>query len=184
MSAVVPVVVGIATGDRPDALQLIGMAVALAGAVLASREPDEQGRGGAKLAAGVLLAAVSAFAWGWFFLALDAASDGGPVWASLVNRTTSLALLVGAALILRPPLRAARPHLAALAVAGTLDVSANLLFAAATTKGLVSLVSVGGSLYPVVTVLLARVLLKERVHRVQEAGVVAALGGLVLIAAG
>jgi drug/metabolite transporter (DMT)-like permease len=183
-AGVVPVVVGIATGDRPSAVQLVGMLVALGGAVLASREPDEAGRAGTKLAAGVLLAALSAFLWGWFFLALDVASDGGAVWASLINRMTSLALLLVAAAIVRPRLTAARPHMVALAVAGTLDVSANLLFAAATTKGLVSLVSVAGSLYPVVTVLLARLVLKERVHRVQEVGVVAALGGVMLIAAG
>lgn len=184
MAAVVPVVVGIATGDRPSPLQVLGMAVALVGAVMASREPDREEGGGTKLAAGVLLAALSAFAWGWFFLAIDVASDGGAVWASLANRTTSLVLLVGAALVLRPPLRAARPHMPALALCGTLDVSANLLFAAASTKGLVSLVSVGGSLYPVVTVLLARMVLKEHVHRVQELGVAAALGGVVLIATG
>jgi drug/metabolite transporter (DMT)-like permease len=183
-AGVVPVVVGIATGDRPSALQITGIVVALGGAVLASREPDEEGRGGSKLAAGVLLAALSAFFWGWFFLAIDEASDGGAVWASLVNRTTSLALLLVAAAIMRPRLRAARPHMPALAASGTLDVSANLLFAAATTKGLVSLVSVAGSLYPIVTVLLARVVLKERVRRIQEAGVIAALGGVVLIAAG
>ena len=184
LSAVVPVFVGIATGDRPSALQLFGMVVALVGAVLASREPDEDAGGGKRLTAGALLAAASAFCWGWFFLAIDEASDGGAVWASLANRTTSLILLVGAALILRPRLQAARPHMPMLAVAGTLDVSANLLFAAATTKGLVSLASVVGSLYPVVTVLLARIVLNESVNRIQELGVFAALGGVVLIAAG
>jgi len=184
LAAVVPVVVGIATGDRPSAIQLVGMLVALVGAVLASREPDEERGAGPRLAAGVVLAGLSAFAWGWFFLAIDAASDSGAVWASLVNRTTSLFLLLGAALLLRPRVASARPHMPALALVGTLDVSANLLFASASTKGLVSLVSVAGSLYPVVTVLLARLVLKERVHRVQEAGVVAALSGVVLIAAG
>jgi drug/metabolite transporter (DMT)-like permease len=93
-------------------------------------------------------------------------------------------LLLVAAAVARPKLSAARPHLPALAVAGSLDVSANLLFASASTKSLISLVSVAGSLYPVVTVLLARQLLHERVHRIQEAGVIAALGGVILIAAG
>jgi drug/metabolite transporter (DMT)-like permease len=182
-AAVVPVVVGIATGDRPSALQLVGMVVALIGAVMASREPGEQGERG-QLAAGVLLAALSALFIGIFFLAIDSASDGGAVWASLVNRITSVTVLLLAAAVIRPKLAAARPHLGALALAGTLDVSANLLFAVASTKGLISLVSVAGSLYPVITVLLARVVLKERVHRIQEAGVVAALAGVVLIAAG
>lgn len=182
-AAVVPVVVGIATGDRPGALQLAGMVVALAGAVMASREPGEEGERGS-LAAGVLLAVLSAFFIGLFFLAIDGASDGGAVWASLVNRITSVTLLLAVAAVARPKLRQARPHAAALALAGTLDVSANLLFAAATTEGLISLVSVAGSLYPVLTVLLARVILKEQVYRIQEAGVIAALGGVVLIAAG
>jgi uncharacterized membrane protein len=182
-AAVVPVIVGIATGDRPSVLQLLGMAVALAGAVLASREPGEEGEGGS-LAAGVLLAALSALFIGFFFLAIDGASDGGAVWASLVNRITSVTLLLVAAAVVHPQLSAARPHLRALAAAGTLDVSANLLFAAAPTEGLISLVSVAGSLYPVITVLLARIVLKERVHRIQEAGVAVALAGVVLIAAG
>ena len=182
-AAVVPVIVGIATGDRPSPLQLLGMVVALAGAVMASREPGDEGERGS-LAAGVLLAALSAVLIGVFFLTIDSASDGGAVWASLVNRITSVTMLLVTAAVLRPKLAPARPHLPGLAIAGTLDVSANLLFAAASTKGLISLVSVAGSLYPVLTVLLARVLLHERVHRVQEAGVIAALAGVVLIAAG
>jgi drug/metabolite transporter (DMT)-like permease len=182
-AAVVPVIVGIATGDRPSPLQLLGMLVALAGAVMASREPGDEGERGS-LAAGVLLAALSAVLIGLFFLAIDGASDGGAVWASLVNRITSVTMLLVAAAVVRPKLAPARPHLTGLAIAGTLDVSANLLFAAASTKGLISLVSVAGSLYPVITVLLARVVLEERVHRIQEAGVLAALGGVVLIAAG
>jgi uncharacterized membrane protein len=183
-SAGVPVVFGIATGDRPHALQLVGMFVALAGAVMASREPDPEGGRRGRVAGGALLAALSAALIGWFFVTIDVASDGGPVWASLVNRATSVTMIVLAALVVRPALRAARPHAPALALAGTLDVSANLAFAAATTKGLVSLVSVAGSLYPVITVLLARIVLREHVHRIQEIGVAAALGGVVLIAAG
>jgi drug/metabolite transporter (DMT)-like permease len=184
MAAAVPVIVGIATGDRPHVLQLAGMVVALAGAVMASREPGGNGERGARLASGVLLAALSAFFIGWFFLAIDSASDSGAVWASLINRITSVTLLAVAVLILRPRVRAARPHLPALALAGTLDVSANLAFAEASTRGLVSLVSVIGSLYPVITVLLARFVLREQVQRIQELGVVTALVGVVLIAAG
>jgi drug/metabolite transporter (DMT)-like permease len=183
LSAGLPVVVGIAEGDRPSALQAVGMAIALAGAVLASREPGGD-EGGPRIAAGALLAAGSAIGFGLFFLAMDSASDGGAVWASFVNRATSVTILVAAALALRPPLRQVRPHLPALAVVGIFDVMANVLFAAATTKGLVSLVSVGSSLYPVTTVLLARAFLREQVHRTQEIGVVAALAGVVLIAAG
>ncbi|MEA2156540.1 MAG: hypothetical protein QOE11_2680, partial [Solirubrobacteraceae bacterium] len=163
-AAIIPVVVGVATGDRPSALQAIGIVVALAGAIMSSREPDPESHRGARLATGALLAGLSALLIGGFFLFLDVASDGGAVWASLVNRATSVTMLLTAALVMRPKLRLARPHLPALALAGTLDVSANLAFAAATTKGLVSLVSVAGSLYPVITVLLARLVLREQVH--------------------
>jgi drug/metabolite transporter (DMT)-like permease len=183
MSAGLPVIVGIAGGDRPSAIQVVGMAIALAGAVMASREPDI-GDGGGRLATGALLAAGSALAFGVFFLAMDSASDGGAVWASLFNRATSVTLLIAATAIVRPPMRNVRPHLPTLALIGTFDVLANFAFAAASTKGLISLVSVASSLYPVVTVLLARTLLAERVHRIQEIGVAAALSGVVLIAAG
>jgi drug/metabolite transporter (DMT)-like permease len=183
LSAAVPVVVGIATGDRPDALQIIGMAVALGGAVLASRDPGGDEREG-RLAAGAALAALSALAFGGFFVLVDLASDGGAIWASFMNRATSVTLLVFVALALRPPLRRARGQLAVLAFVGVCDVMANVAFTAATTKGLVSLVSVAASLYPVFTVMLARTFLRERVQRSQEVGVAAALSGVLLIAAG
>jgi drug/metabolite transporter (DMT)-like permease len=182
-SAAVPVVVGFAEGDRPSAAQALGILLAVGGAVLASREPADD-RAQSRIAAGALLSAASAAAFGVFFLAIDAASDSGAVWASFVNRATSVTVLVLLALALRPPIRSARPDLPVLAVIGVFDVMANVLFAAATTKGLVSLVSVTASLYPVITVLLARSVLHERVQRSQEAGVIAALAGVVLIAAG
>ena len=183
MSAGLPVVVGIATGDRPDAAQVAGMAIAFVGAVMASREPGE-GQAGRRTAAGAALAAASALAFGCFFLAIDVASDGGAVWASFVNRATSVTILLLVVLVVRPPLRRVRRDLPVLALVGVCDVLANVAFALATTKGLVSLVSVAASLYPVMTVLLARAFLREHVHRTQEIGVAAALSGVVLIAAG
>jgi drug/metabolite transporter (DMT)-like permease len=182
-SAVLPVVVGLAEGDHPSALQAAGMAITVAGAVLTSREPERQA-GSGRLAAGAGLAFVSALAFGGFFVAIDAASDGGALWATMVNRMTSVTVLLVVVLALRSPLGRARPHLPVLAFIGFCDVMANVAFAVATTKGLVSLASVVGSLYPVVTVVLARSFLRERVHRVQEVGVAAALSGVVLIAAG
>ena len=71
-----------------------------------------------------------------------------------------------------------------LASIGILDTGGNVFFAAASAKGLVSVVSILASLYPVVTVLLARAVLHERVHRSQELGIVLALAGIVLISAG
>jgi drug/metabolite transporter (DMT)-like permease len=93
-------------------------------------------------------------------------------------------VLVAAAAVERTAPVRDRPALAALVVIGLLDLAANGFYALATRHGLLSVVSVGASLYPLATVLLARVVLRERVRRVQEVGIVAALAGVVLIAAG
>ena len=151
--------------------------------MLAARERDTLD-GGGRFAAGALLAAASALAFGLFFLAMDSAADGGAIWASFVNRATSTTILLLVVLAVRPSFAGVRPHLPVLAAIGTFDVMANVLFAAASTKGLISLVSVASSLYPVMTLILARTFLHERVHRVQELGIAAALSGVVLIAAG
>jgi uncharacterized membrane protein len=181
-AAVVPVVVGLATGDRPAAIQLAGLALAISGVVLASRE--EGAAIGGKTARGAGLAVISALGFGFFFLGIDRAADADLGWALLVNRITGVALLAAAALVLRPPIRAGRRDVPALLLVGALDVGANVLFGLAATEGLVSLVSVVASLYPLTTVMLAAVVLHERPHRLAQVGVAAALLGVALIAAG
>lgn len=184
MGTSIPVLVGIATGDRPGELQLVGMLVALAGVVLTAGESDIGEPERTKLRPGVLLAGAAAIGSGTFLLASDAASDGDPIWASFFNRTALLLILLVVVGITRPPLRDTRPHLPALAAVGTLDVSAHIFFGTASTMGLLSLVSVAASLYPAVTVLLAILLLRESVGRMQQAGIAAVLSGVALIAVG
>ena len=99
-------------------------------------------------------------------------------------RVTSFSLLVLAARGVRPSFTAARSDLPVLLLIGVLDTAGNVLFAVATTKSLLSLVAVLGQLYPVVTVLLARILLGERLAPAQGAGVVGAFAGVALITAG
>ena len=183
-AAVIPVTVGLAGGDRPSSLQVTGAALALVGVVLASREAREAGNGGGRMAAGVGLALLAALGFGFFFVAIDAASEEDVLWAILVNRIAGVAFLTAAAVALRPALTAGREHLGGLVAVGTLDIGANTLFAAASQQGLLSLVGVAGSLYPVVTVGLARLVLHERIARAQQVGVVATLFGVVLITAG
>jgi drug/metabolite transporter (DMT)-like permease len=178
-AAVVPVVVGIASGDRPSALQYTGLVLALVGVVLASREEVSSG-----VARGAGLAIVSALGFGFFFVGLDNASDADIGWAMLGNRVTSFSLLFAAFVILRPPLAIRRPDVPVLALIGTLDIAANGMFAIASTQGFLSLVSVLGSLYPLTTVGLAAVVLRERPHRLALVGVATALTGVVLIAGG
>jgi drug/metabolite transporter (DMT)-like permease len=183
-AAVVPVLVGLVEGERPSVLQVAGMAAALAGVILASREPVEEGCPPANRAA-IGLALVAAAGFGTFFVALDRASAQGDVsWVIVVSRGCSLALLVVAALAVRPGLPRDAASIGMLGIIGVLDLGANGLYALATREGLLSVVSVLGSLYPAVTVVLARVVLAERVARVQEVGVVLALAGVVAISAG
>ena len=181
--AVVPVVAGIATGERLSTAQALGIVVALGGVVLAARQPGEPGAG-TWIAAGVAPALLAALAFGLLLVALDAGAEADALWATLVLRTASWAIVAAAALVARPALPVTRSDAAALAVVGVLDTGANALFAAASTRGLLSVVSVLGQLYPIATVLLARLVLRERLARVQQAGVVGAFAGVALITAG
>lgn len=181
VSAVVPVAVGIASGDRPSSLQSLGIASALGGVVLASREP---GRAGPRFAAGVGLALLAALGFGGYFPPMHAAGDADFWWASLIFRMTSSSVILVAVAVRRPALAVEPVQVPLLALVGIGDMLGNLLFAAASNSGLVSITSVLASLYPIVTVVLARIVLAERVARSQEAGIGLTLAGVALISAG
>jgi drug/metabolite transporter (DMT)-like permease len=180
----VPVIVGVAGGDRPDALQVAGILAAIVGVVLASREEDVALHERRVWRASVGLALIAALGFGSFFVGLRASARTDVLWALFASRGAGVAALTGAALALRPPGPVERGSLLALIMMGALDLGANGLYALATRHGLLSVVAVAASLYPLATVLLARIVLGERVRRVQEVGVAAALAGVVLIAAG
>ena len=178
--AAIPVIWGLARGDHPSGYQELGFAAALIGIVLASFERRPEA---ARLAAGVGWAAIAMVAFGAYYIPMHEASHGDFLWAAFVFRLTSTTLIAAAWLVVRPS-SARRADLPVLASIGILDTGGNVFFAAASAKGLVSVVSILASLYPVVTVLLARAVLHERVHRSQELGIVLALAGIVLISAG
>ena len=178
--AAIPVVWGLARGDHPSGLQELGFVAAFAGVILASFERRPQAT---RVAAGAGWAVIAMLAFGAYYIPMHAASHGDFLWAAFVFRLTSTTLIACAWLVLRPR-RARRADLPVLASIGVLDTGGNVFFAAASSRGLVSVVSVLASLYPVVTVLLARAVLHERVHRSQELGIALALGGIVLISAG
>jgi drug/metabolite transporter (DMT)-like permease len=187
--AAVPVLVGLAEGERPGLLQVAGMVAALAGVILASRESEpSEDMGAAHRKAGrasVGLALVAAVGFGTFFVGVDRASATAEVpWVIVISRSCSLLLVLVAALVTRPDLPRDAVSFGALAMVGMLDLGANGLFALATTKGLLSVVAVLGSLYPAVTVVLARLVLAERVSRLQEVGIGLTLAGVVAISAG
>jgi drug/metabolite transporter (DMT)-like permease len=178
-----PIIVSIAQGDNLSALEWAGCVVAVSGVILVAREGDVEWRHANRTAMG--LAAAAALGFGAFFVCLDYAADADPAWTIAAARTGGVVILAAWALAVRPTLPRARGGvLAGLLVIGVLDVTANSLYAVATTHGPLALVAVGGSLYSAVTILLARIFLGERLQRVQRIGMVAALVGIALIAAG
>lgn len=187
LSGAVPVIVGFVQGERPRALQLFGMAVAGAGVLLAVRAPESRDAATPRTgsAAGLGYGLVAALFLGLLVTSLDAAGEASPVWASLMVRVVSVPLfLVAAAATARDTRRPSGRDFGILAGVGLLDNGANVMFAVASQEGLLTLVSVLGSLYPVSTVLLARWFLHERLAPWQIVGVAAAISGVALIAVG
>ena len=183
VSPAVPLGVDLLRGDAPAGIQWAGIATALAGVVLLAREPGGSARG-AGLAAGVSLALVAALGFGLFVVGLDAASDGGATWAVVVARTSSTVLALCAVLVVSAPVRPPRSLLPALAAVGLFDTTANALVAVATTYGSAGIVAVLSALYPLTTIVLARVFLAERLDRHRRVGGVLALAGAALVAIG
>jgi drug/metabolite transporter (DMT)-like permease len=137
----------------------------------------------------LLLAAVAAVGFGLALLFIAEGSRSSTLMTLVTMRVTSVSVLAVALLVAlrrrsRPTLSLDRRDQALVVLIGVADVAANLTFGLASTRGLVSVVAVLGSLYPVVTVLLARVLHGERLGTAQTAGVAGALGGVALIAGG
>jgi drug/metabolite transporter (DMT)-like permease len=178
MAALLPIIVGLAAGDAPNAAQALGMTLALAGAALAAFEYGGDHR---RAATGVGLAVVAALGFGAFFVGTDLAADDGALWAVAINRVAAVAALVAIVLAVRRPSPLTRDHVAPLVAVGVLDISANVMFAVALTVGMAAAVSVLGSLYPVATVVLARAVLHEQLSGSQRGGVVAALAGIGLV---
>ena len=188
VGVILPVLVGLATGDAVAAAQVAGMALCVVGIVVAARRPDPEGAGGGAGGAGrlsVALALVAATCFGLQFIAFAAASEDGVLWPITIARAASVAVLLVGVAVARPPIAIARATLPVIALVGILNHLASGLFVfAASQDAPVSVVSVLASLYPAVTVVLALALLKERLTRAQSAGVGAALLGVVLLASG
>jgi drug/metabolite transporter (DMT)-like permease len=181
VSAVVPVVTGLALGERPSAWALLGVALALPAIALIARETAEGHRRATRQ---VLLAALAAGAgFGFFFVALARTSGNTGLWPLLAARAASISLLAIVVAVSGYRPAAARPALAMILTAGVLDTTANALYLAAASHGLLSLVAVIAALYPASTVVLARVVLGERVQRWQLGGFALAAVAVTLVAA-
>ena len=197
--AVVPVVYGLLHGESPSGWQVAGIAAAVGGVVLASG-PELSGRGGPDGGGSrpLVLALVAALGFGAVFVLIAKASAHNVVMTLLTMRVTSVSIvaLLGLGYVVRRRRAGTAPNGAAghaglrrrdllpIAVVGWTDAGANGLYGLATRHGLVSVTAVLASLYPAVTVLLARFIERERMRRIQGIGVGLAMCGVVMLAVG
>jgi drug/metabolite transporter (DMT)-like permease len=180
-SACIPVVYGLLRGERPSPLQLTGLVVTLAGVVLVSWT---DGGGHARGRRGIGFGVLAAVLLGTLLAFFSRAAAADPYWAPFVLRAVSITT-VGAFILVRGIVpRVDRRGLAVIASIGVLDMLANLAYSVSTTLQLLSITAVLSSLFPLVTVTLARIHLGERVARVQQMGSVLTMLGVLLVAAG
>lgn len=180
MSGAIPVFVGLTRGEQPSAYAFAGMGLALVAVVLVSRESAHH-HGKTPISA-IGLAIASGVAIGIYLTIIGLAPADSGVWVATLGRWFSTIIMITfVVVIVRSFDKSTFPWKLAI-IAGVLDSSANALFQLASQRGLLSIVAILGSLYPAATVVLARVVIKERMNRVQSVGVVMALGAAVLLA--
>lgn len=219
VTAALPVGVGLLGGERPSAVALAGVLIAMGAvgavslapsrpgppgplasasttaAVSAAPAPVPQagaagapvragGTGVGRAPAGVVEALAAGGGFGLFFVCMDRVGAGAAVWPLVAANVTSLVVLAATAVVTRLAWRATRAALPAIVTSGVCSTAASLAFVVAVRQGLLSLVSVLASLSPAVTVALARMLMDERLSRVQLVGLAAAVAGVGLIGAG
>lgn len=178
LGTALPVVVGLVTGDALSAFQLAGIACAVLGAVLAAQRSDH-----AHLdPAGVGWSLAAAMFFGVFLVALPEAAESGTAWALLDARIAVCVFLVLGCLLLRAELGSPGRDLPLMTLPGLLLLAGTLMYAEATTRGLLSVSAVLASLATVVTAALAFVVWHERLSKVQWAGIAVATLGVVLLA--
>jgi drug/metabolite transporter (DMT)-like permease len=178
-AAVIPVVVGVASGDHPSGLQIAGFVCAIAGVAGTSWEG-----GGRMVARGAGFGLVALVTFGGYFVLFHRAGSEDFLWSSFLFRCVSTSLVWLAVLRVRPSFEGLGRDIVPLAAIGFLDTGGNTLFAASSAHGLVSVTSVLASLYPAVTVLAAHAYLRERLHPWQYASIASTLAGAALISAG
>lgn len=175
-----PVMVGLAVGERPGVLALFAIPVALVAVALISAVlSDHEGRAPRIV---VVQALVAGVAFGSIFVILGFTNDDGGLWPVVAMRVTSVPYMFMVMMISRRRPTQARGHLRIVLASGILDSTANALYLLAVREGMMSIVATINSLYPASTLLLATTLDRERVHRSQAVGLVLAAFALVGIA--
>lgn len=180
LSVMVPVAFALLVGEVPTGVQVLGILAAVIGILLASG-PELSG---AESARPLILAGIAALAFGGMYITMAKGSEVDPLMTMTGMRITTVVIFAVVLLAARSFGGAQPRDLLPLGVIGVFDAGANVTFGIATTLGLLSTTSVLGSLYPVVTAVLAAVFLHERLRAVQYAGVVVAMAGVVMISSG
>ena len=178
ITAILPVLIGFRTEGMPDRYQLLGFVVALISIWLIAR-PD----GEIDSHRGLGLAILAGVMFGLFLVSGKQAGHGGVFWPLVAARAASTVLMLLIVAFSPSDPRPLRPAFLPILLSGLCDSGANALFIAATRHGRLDVAAVLSSLYPASTVILARVLLKEGISRMQTAGIVGALVAVALISA-
>lgn len=174
----VPLLAGLVLGEVPGPLQTGGLVLIVIGITLAARAAESVGRVGPSIVYGV----ASAVGFGAYFVAMDVASEGDLLWALLIARLTAVAIITAACLALRPGPRPGRKDLPVLVAIGLLTTAGDALYAAATTFGLLGIVAVLAALHSVVTIAMARIVIRERIAAWQHVGIAGCLSGVAILA--
>ena len=183
----IPVLVAVGLGERPGAMTIAGIALALVAIALVSQSshpdpvPEDPGEGTGSRGKAFTLAVLSGIVIGLFFVALARTGDEAGLWPLVAARIVSVSLFAVMTLLASQSLRLPSAIVGTVIAGGALDMLANLLYLLAARSGPLSIVVTLASLYPASTVLLARVVLHERLSPVQWVGVVCALIAVVAI---
>ncbi|MBI4935729.1 MAG: EamA family transporter [Actinobacteria bacterium] len=179
VGAAVPVIVALATGERPTALATVGIVVAVGAVALVSGALGTHQHNTPRSI--VVLSVLVGVCFGLLFVALDRADNDSGMWPLVIARLASVPMLLLLALALGARPARDLPSLRTAVVAGVFDMGANVLYLLAVRGGMLSIVAVVASLYPASTVMLAMAVDKERVTRWQGVGLVLAVLALVLV---
>lgn len=181
MAALLPAIVGIASGERPSVAAVVGMVVALPAIWLVSRTRESNG---GRLSAGGVEGLLAGVGFALLFIGLAHVPDGTGLWPLALAQAVSVPVIAALAVSTRTSLRLPPRLVAGAAAVGILGAAATLLYLLATRQALLAVAAVLASLYPALTILLARVLLKERIAATQGVGLACAAAAVSLIAVG
>lgn len=186
-AVVIPLVAGLLFGERLTPLAALGVAMAIAAVVLLGQDTttapasNAPPRSAEHVAQAVRIALASGVAIGGFFVCLGQTASPAGLWPLAISRTVSVTVFMGVAFATRQAWRVPAAAVPPAIACGAMDMIANGLYLAAVREGQLSLVATLASLYPASTVLLARVVLGERLGGWQQVGVAAAVAAIVLI---